>query len=326
MMHRYLPYLAGMGVALAWGLSFMFTRGALDEIAPFHLLGLRFLAAVGSMALLRIVGVIRIKMKPTDYLKLLPLSLFQPIIYFAAETYGVLLTSASYSGIIIAAIPIFVAILSTFILREIPNRVQALFILASVAGVVFIVFMDNRAVTGVNPLGTATLLVAVIAAACYNIASRKASVNYSPLQTTWVMMVIGAVTFNTISLGEHLLQGRVMEYFTLPGGIWLPIAYLGVFSSVVAFFMYNYLLSRVPATQASVFANMITVVAIAAGVTFRGEVVTLHQIIGTAVILLGVWGTNHFADAAQQSAAEDNTDRGHIRSVNEPRCGATPKK
>ncbi len=299
-MIRYLPYMAGIGVALTWGMSFMFTRGALDHIAPFHLLGLRFAAAVAAMALLRVLGVIKIRVLPGDYIKLLPLAFFQPILYFATETTGVLLTSASYAGMMIAIIPIFVAILAVFILREYPNRLQVLFIIASVAGVIFIIYMDTQSIAGVNPLGTVFLLGAVAAAACYNIASRKASVDYKPIHTTWVMMVVGAVVFNIISLGQHIIAGNPGTYLAPLGELWTTIVYLGVISSVAAFFMYNYVLSKVTAAQGSVFANMVTVVAISAGVVFRGETVFWYHLAGTAAILTGVWGTNRFAPAPQE--------------------------
>ncbi len=294
-MNQYLPYLAGAGVALTWGMSFMFTRGALDLLEPFHLLGLRFAMALAAMAALRAIRVIRIKVVPSDYLALLPLAFFQPILYFAAETTGVLLTSASYSGMMIAAIPIFVTILAALILKEHPSKLQVMFILSTVAGVVFIIIMDNQSITGVNPLGTAALLGAVIAAAGYSIACRKASVNYSPLQTTWIMMVVGAVCFNIITVIQHLAAGNIAQIMTIPAGLWVSILYLGVISSVGAFFLYNYVLSRVTAAQASVFTNMVTVVAIAAGVIFLGESVAWYHLAGTAAILTGVWGTNRFA-------------------------------
>lgn len=299
-MNKYLPYLAGIGVALTWGLSFMFTRGALDYLDPYHLLGLRFAAAVGAMAILRITRIIRLRVSFADYLSLLPLAFFQPILYFSFETIGIQLTSASYAAMMIAAIPIFVAIFSAFLLREYPNRPQLLFIFASVAGVVFIIYMDNQSITGVNSLGSMALLGAVVAAACYNITSRKASVQYSPLKTTWVMMVVGAIIFNAIALVQSLNDGTVGSYLTPLGELWTSVVYLGVVSSVGAFFLYNYLLSRVTATQASVFANMVTVVAITGGVVFRGEVVFWYQLLGTAAILAGVWGTNRFAPEPHQ--------------------------
>lgn len=299
-MLKYLPYLAGVGVALTWGMSFMFTSGALDTMAPFHLLGLRFAAALAAMAFLRGIGVIRIKVNPRDYLSLLPLTFFQPFLYFAAETHGVLLTSASYSGMMIAIIPIVVAILAAFILKEYPSHLQAGFIIASVMGVIFIIYMDSQSIAGVNPLGTIALLGAVIAAASFNIASRKASVNFKPIHITWIMMVVGAIVFNSISIGQHLAAGNLAGYLAPLSYIWPTIFYLGVISSVAAFFMYNFVLSKVTAAQAAVFANMVTVVAIAGGVIFRGDNFFWYQIVGTALILAGVWGTNRFAPAPQE--------------------------
>ncbi len=296
-MLQYLPYLAGVGVALTWGMSFMFTSGALDTLAPFHLLGLRFAAALSAMAFLRIIGIIRIKVTPKDYLSLLPLIFFQPFLYFTTETHGVLLTSASYSGMMIAIIPIVVAILAALILKEYPSQLQAGFIIASVLGVIFIIYMDSQSIAGVNPLGTIALLGAVIAAACFNIASRKASVNFKPIHITWVMMVAGAIIFNSISVGQHMAAGNIESYLAPLSYIWPTIFYLGVISSVAAFFMYNFVLSKVTAAQAAVFANMVTVVAIAGGVIFRGDNFFWYQIVGTAIILAGVWGTNRFAPA-----------------------------
>jgi len=302
----YLPYLAGVGVALTWGFSFIFTRGALDHLAPFHLLGLRFAAAVLAMALLRAFGAININVAPADYLSLLPLALFQPILYFSAETTGILLTSSSYAGMMIAVIPIFVAIFAALFLREYPNWIQLVFIITSVSGALFIIYMDARSIAGVNPLGTLLLMIAVIAGASFVIASRKASVDHSPIQTTWIMMVVGAVVFNIISLTQHIAAGNIGNYFTPLAEMWTAIIYLGVFSSVAAFFLYNYVLSKITASQGSVFANMVTVVAIAAGVVFRGELVFWYHLAGTAAILAGVWGTNYFAAAVPKRYQESS--------------------
>ncbi len=298
---QYLPYLAGIGVALTWGFSFMFTKGALDYLSPFHLLGMRFATAVLAMALLRVCGLINIKVTPADYLNLLPLAFFQPVLYFASETTGILLTSSSYAGMMIAIIPIFVAIFAAIFLREYPNRIQFLFIIASVGGAIFIIYMDTQSIAGVNPLGTVFLLAAVIAGASFNIFSRKASVKHPPVRTTWIMMVFGAVAFNAIALVEHFSAGNLDSYLAPLANQWLPILYLGVFSSVLAFFLYNFVLSKITATQGSVFANMVTVVAIVAGVVFREEIVSWYHLVGTAAILVGVWGTNRFAPAVLEN-------------------------
>ncbi|MTI95371.1 MAG: DMT family transporter [Firmicutes bacterium] len=294
-MKQYAPYLAGIGFASIFGLSFMFTRGALEHLAPFHLLGLRFAMAITFFTLLRLTGLIKISTPPQIYKDLLPLAIFQPLIYFSAETTGVLLTSASYAGMMIAVIPIFVAILAATFLGERPSRIQTLFILTSVAGVIFITTMDNQSNVDANPLGTLALLGAVLAGACYNITSRRASAKYTPVQITWVMMLIGAVTFNTIAIIQHLIGGNLSAYLTPLPLIWPAVLYLGGLSSVLAFFLINFSLSKLTAAQSSVFANLVTVIAITAGVLFRGEAFYWYHALGAVAILAGVWGTNRHA-------------------------------
>ena len=294
-MHKYTPYLAGLGFATIFGFSFMFTSGALDHIQPFHLLGLRFATAVLVMSVLRLTGLVRIRIAWADYKALLPLAIFQPIIYFSSETTGVQLTSSSQAGMMIAVIPIFVTILAAVFLKERPTPMQLPFILGSVGGVFFIMAMQTQNGAGASTLGSLLLMGAVMAAACYNIASRHASQTYSPLQTTWIMMVVGAVTFNTIALSQSLSAGSITQYFLPLLQIWPAVAYLGVLSSVVAFFLINFSLSKLTAIQSSVFANMVTVIAIFAGVVFRSEPFYWFHAAGTVAILIGVYGTNRFA-------------------------------
>lgn len=59
-MKKYLPYIASLTVAVIFGFSFMFTKEALNVLAPFQLLGFRFASAVLLLTLLRIAGLIKV--------------------------------------------------------------------------------------------------------------------------------------------------------------------------------------------------------------------------------------------------------------------------
>lgn len=294
---NYRPYLAGIGFATIFGFSFMFTRGALEHLTPFHLLGLRFATAAVTLCLLRLVGLVKFRVGTADFRAMIPVALFLPVLYFPTETVGVQLTSASQAGMFVAIIPIFVTILASLLLREHPARLQLPFIFASVAGVIFIFLMQNHETSRSTFWGSLALLAAILAASCYNIASRNAARKYSPLQRTWVMMLTGAVVFNAVALAQHAGGERLNLYFQPLAQAWPAILYLGVLSSVVAFFLINYSLSHITAIQSSVFANLVTVIAIAAGVFILGEDFYWYHILGAAAILAGVWGTNRFAPA-----------------------------
>ena len=131
-----------------------------------------------------------------------------------------------------------------------------------------------------------------MAAALYNIASRQASSKAAPVEVTYVMMRVGAVAFNAVVIMRAALTGRHLTYF-LALGRWetaSAILYLGLLSSVGAFFLLNYALAKLSASRVAVFTNLTPVFSFLAGVLFRGERLLAVQLVGAAVVLTGVWG------------------------------------
>ncbi len=263
-------------------------------MTPFHLLGFRFAVAFISLSILRIVGIININLKGKNLKKLFLLALFQPGIYFICETTGMLYTSSSEAGMMIALIPVAVTILAAIFLNEKPTFLQSVFVLLSVGGVFFIIFNRGASPIAGNYLGLLLLGGAVIAAGFYNIISRQLSLEFSPVEITYVMMGFGAFLFNLIAIYEK--NFNLSSYFNLLTNkeVMISVLYLGVLSSVVAFFMMNYTLSKITAAESAVFANLTTVVSIIGGVVLRNEPFFKFQVVGAVLIIIGVWGTNYF--------------------------------
>ena len=58
--------------------------------------------------------------------------------------------------------------------------------------------------------------------------------------------------------------------------------------------MMNYMLSKVEASRSAVFANLVTIVSIMAGVLLLGDPFYWYHFVGSVLIVVGVWGTNQF--------------------------------
>lgn len=228
----------------------------------------------------------------------------EPVCYFLFETLGVKHTTSSQAGLMIALIPIFVAVLGALILKEKLSAPQIFFTLLSVAGVMVIASSQGACDTNGSKVGLILLLGAVISAAFFNIFSRKFSSNYSPFEITFVMMWIGAIFFNGAGFIFHLRSGKAADYFAplFDPQVIFALLYLGLFSSVVAFFLVNYSLSRLPASRSAVFSNLTTVISVLAGVVFRNEPFALTHAAGAFMILLGVWGTNRFSPEGEKKS------------------------
>lgn len=292
---RYLPYLSGTGMALIFGFSFLFTKEALSEIDPFHLLGFRFGIAAMLLLILKMAKVIKVNYKGKDIRKLIAIALTQPVAYFIFEVFGIKLTNSSEAGMMIALIPVVVTILAVIFLKEFPKKIQIFFIGLSVTGTIFIIVMKSSEI-GSNTMGILVLLLAVLCASIFNILSRKFSSDFKPAEITFAMMWIGAIVFNAIAVIQHLLSGEITHYFVplLNGKVVSAVLYLGILSSVVAFFLVNFTLSKIEASRSAVFANLSSVTSIIAGVLIRNEPFSWYQMTGALMILSGVWGTNYF--------------------------------
>ena len=89
-----------------FGFSFMFSKIALGVVPPFVLLAARFLTAFVVMNLLMLVGGVKLSFRGKPVLLLLLMGLIQPVFGFAFEAYGVAMTTAAFSGVIIGLAPV----------------------------------------------------------------------------------------------------------------------------------------------------------------------------------------------------------------------------
>ncbi|WP_041446634.1 DMT family transporter [Pseudothermotoga thermarum] len=266
---------SGVAVSLIFGLSFLFTKNAIEYIDVYTFLSYRFAVA---LCFVQIIWMIKSKQHKvsTKYYKLIPLAIFQPILYFTFEINGLKLTSSAEAGMLIALIPIMVNLLAYLFLKEHADWLHYLLVLISFVGAVLIIGFE---ITSQNFLGKILLMGAVLSAGFYNILSRKFSREFSPLQITHFMMLVGFVYFTTFSL----IMGRFKIVFHPQ--VLISALYLGALSSTVAFFLVNYMISKASPIFTSLFSNLTTVVSVIAGVIFRNEKIMPTQILGMILIL-----------------------------------------
>lgn len=299
-MSRHSEYLAGIGYASIFGLSFLVTKGSLELLSPFELLFLRFALAALILGALAIFRVIKLEFRGKPPKDLALACLFQPFLYFIGETFGVRDSASSTAGLVIGALPAVATILGALMLRERVGRLQAVFLGLSVLGVALIaLFGGGAGGQAGNPRGLGFLLGAVASAALYNVFSRRSSRNFTPIETTFAMMWSGAALFGLLALSDVAGAGFRPELLDRAMKAAPGVIYLGALSSVLAFFFINFTLSRLKVSQSIVFSNLTTVISVAAGVFLRGEPFGVAQLLGSTAIVAGVWGTNAFAGAGR---------------------------
>lgn len=274
-----------------FGFSFIFSKRALEITTPFVLLAVRFTVAFVLLNLLLLTKKFTIDLKSKPLKPLLLLGFLQPILYFICENYGVILLATSFIGTILALVPIASFIFGFIFLREKVSLFQILCAISSIFGVSLTTFGQNSG--SFSWLGFFLLLAAVCATSLYNVLSRKISDRFNAFERTYVMFALGSLTFTVIALIQ--CGSRMQELMIKPllnTNFWVPIIYLAILSSVGAFLMLNYAMTHLGVANASIFANITTVITILAGVLILNESFGLFQIIGSVIIVASAYGVN----------------------------------
>jgi len=285
---------AGAYVSLAaavvfWGLSFVATKVALESLPVFTLVFARFGTSACLFAvLLARRGFPRFSRKNRG--KMLLLSIFEPVLYFIFETYGLQLSQAAKVSLLIATVPVAVTVLSAVILKERTGAAGLLGIVVSLAGIGVLVAGDPGFSLSQGGALAGDLLIfgAVISAALYMVLARDVGREHSSMEITGVQTIYGGLFFAPAFLFElPSIQWGAVTSRSLGA-----VLYLTVFATIIAFLCWNHALTRLPAVKAAVAINGVPVVTAFGAWVLIGEALTPLQMSGGVLVLAGVFLTN----------------------------------
>ena len=279
-----------------FGFSFMFSSIALSITSTMVLLCFRFTVAVITLTVVvavnSLVGRIRgkawfsfsLRGKPMGGLLLL--GIVQPVLYLVFENSSIRYTSSAVTGTVLAVVPVICILADVFISRESVSKLQVVCAVACVAGVALV---ETGGETRISFLGFFCLLMTLVCDVGYYILSRRASRQFSPLEVTYVMFLMGMIVF----VPAALIQGRgQMAELILPAiqsaPFWGSVVFLGAVSSVGAYGLLNYANATLTNSEASLIGNIATVVSVLAGVLLLRDPFSPLQAIGVVVILIFV--------------------------------------
>ena len=285
--------LCALGCETLYGLSYIFTKQATENASELALLGWRFLIAVIVMSICAAAGIVKVNYRGKSLKQLFAIVLFNPCIYFIAETLGISHTTASESGVFLACIPIASLIASTLILRKAPAKAQIIGIVITLMGVIMTVLAIGMS-TSLSIAGYIALLIAVISYALYSVSVEKASA-FTEAEITYAMLISGAVLFSISAISEAVLNDNFSELIQLPftdSNFLSAIIYQGLGCSILAFFLSNAAISKIGVNRTSSFIGVATVVSIIAGALILKESFSIYQMIGAGIIIAGVYVAN----------------------------------
>ena len=285
--------LAELGVAatvLIWSANFVVVKAAVEALGPLAFTAMRFaVATIVLFVLVRLRGAERPPWRVA--LVLVGLGMLGFGAYQVVWSIGLTMITAGDSALLIAASPVLVVLLAGFVGldRLTPPKVAGA--LVAFGGVAVVVGAGQGLSLGTSLVGDLLTLGAAVCWAVYTVAGTGMLRRVDPLQATaWA--VLGG-TLVLVPLGAWEVATAGLPSIT-PAAV-VGILYSGSLAAGIAnVFVFNAIRyvgpSRVTVTQFLVPAG-----AVLLGAVFLAEPVGPAQVVGGAVIVLGVWLTRRRA-------------------------------
>jgi O-acetylserine/cysteine efflux transporter len=266
-------------VTIIWGLSFVVIKLGVGSTPPLLLAALRFLAA----ALPAILFVPRPK---TDWRNVVGYGFFLGVaqfgLLFAAIALGM---PASLASVVMQAQVFFTILFAAVLMGERPGPYQALGGVIACLGLVLIAW--PRLTGG----GAGPFLMTVLAAASWgvaNIISKRAGRVDMLGFIVWSSLV-APLPLLGLSLWLDGPDRVILALTHLDRGAVAAVAYLAYPTTIFAFGIWAFLLSRHPAATVTPFALLVPVAGILGSALILGEVMHPIEAVGGAIIVIGLF-------------------------------------
>ena len=271
-------------LSVIWGLAFVAIKQAVTELTPVNLALLRWLvASVPFLVLLPIIGRPKARFERGDIPRLLVVALANVAGYHLSLYYAETTLSAGLSALLTSFGPIFIAILSYFLLNEKAGRKVLIGLLLAIAGTAVL----STGSISFNDLSSyAGIIENLITALCYalfTVLGKPLVHKYGSASTTIMAGLVGTAMMLPLLSQSFFIQASALS--TLG---WVSVLYLSLLSTVFGYLMFYALVSRGAVTRLSIQLYLIPVVSVVGGALLLNEPVTLSVAVGGGMMLAAV--------------------------------------
>ena len=282
--HSIAGLFAGLAAASIWGGMYVVSKVVLDVIPPFALLTIRLI--MGAAVLGLVIHFRRNKPSFTreQFWKSLLVGFVGYGISLGFQFVGTKLSTASNGSLVTSATPAFVLIFAPFLLGEKTTTRRIIALVVSTLGVLAVIDPRNAELSPTLFWGNMSLLSAALTWALYSVLVRKVSQTGDLLTSSAVMLLGGLPSSLALGLWEINTQGVGQITIGIIGGL----LFLGIISTAIAMFLWNYAFAELPAAVASLTFFAQPVVGTLLGWFFLAEKITPLFLAGGALISLGI--------------------------------------
>lgn len=282
-------HLALLGANLIFGLNFVIAKGIMPHwLEPRAIIVLR---VVGAATVFWVVDLIigSEKVARTDLKRMFVAAIFGVAINQILFFEGLNLTTPINASIIMVGVPIFVLVMSHFIIKDRITWTKSIGIVLGFAGAAYLILRNgNITLSSSTTLGNIMVMINAASYGLFLVLVKPLMRSYKPITVMkWVF------TFGMIFvIPASLKQISEANFAVIPFHIWLSIGYVVLFTTVFAYFLNNYSLRKISPSVNSSYIYLQPMITTLVAVSFGKDKLTVVEIVASVLIFIGVYFVN----------------------------------
>ncbi len=284
-----------MLVTLIWSSTFVVVKIGLETLGPLTIAGLRyFLGAVVLLPFLIKRQSLETPISKELWLRLILIGVSAYTIGNGALFWGLKYVPATTGSFLMSLIPLLVLAGGALLLREIPTRWQIFGVLLSLFGSVL--FFSSGMSPG-EPKGIVIVGVGLIGFLAFSLLDRGIARDgkLDTLTLTALPLAIGGILSMLLAL---IVEG--IPQFT-PKSIMI-VLFLAVVNTSLGYLLYNHSLRELTALEMNMVLNLSPIFTALLNWVLLGETLSMIQILGMIVVIVGVIFVQRFKSPGQLNA------------------------
>jgi drug/metabolite transporter (DMT)-like permease len=270
---------------MLWSFNYVAGKIALRHMDPISLACFRIELAAVIMLAIYFSRQQRAKLRLRDAWPFAYLGLFGVVINQGLFTVGLNYTTSNHSAVIIAIGPVIVLLLARAMKLEALTAAKMAGMAVAFTGVFLLEAEQGSPVHSPYLTGDLITLGGTIGFSIYAVLGKKVAEQYD---------AIAMNTFNCVAAAIMLLpltvrQGIHLDWHAVGWGGWAGMIYMAAASSVAAYTIFYWLLRYMSASRIAAVSYLQPIVVILLSVALLGENPTRNLLLGTALVLLGVY-------------------------------------
>lgn len=282
MTNKWLGHIMAFTTISIWSSTFIVSKILLETWTPYQVLLVRYIMAIIFLSM------IYPKFhKPTEILEeVLFLVIGAALVaYFIFENSALQRTYSSNVSLIVATIPFMTGFISMLFTKKNFFTIKNVTgFIVSYTGVVLII-LNGRQLEGIEPIGDLLAFGAAVMFAIYTVFMQRIKPGYHLIQLTRKVFVYGLVVLIAyILITNQSMTLKVVGPFQVGS-----LIFLGIIASSLAFIMWNRSIQIIGSIRTNQYIYLVPVVTTGLAAMIINESITLLTIIGTILILLGLY-------------------------------------